>query len=1116
MFAALLANLATGAGAEQTGSTRSLGWVGDMSPAGGSTSVVASGATFTVFVQVWKSGVTDSAGQGADINCELWWSEVGFFGGPWISETATAMTYVSDVGNNDRYRVLVSPPDGLYEFTARCTDETDGQITWQQDGNGMLSVGQSGGGLAGKRGIWADAQTIAWDTPHGPSNVTYELHQDADGGIEVPATAGSGIALTFQRFLNQVSFPKYPNIAGYKALLLPPAELPNVPDILRNQLAVAVYDNAGNLLDATKLQIQGVLDDVFPYDGPLGLSFDGQVPTARLWAPTAHNVRLRHHPTPFPSGFPAQMTLDPATGVWEVTGDASWYGDYYWFEVNVFVDELDRVQTNFATDPYAVNLSKDAFRGQIIDIENDPATLPAGWDALVKPSLDAPEDVTVYELHVRDFSAYDDSVAAAHRGTFKAFTYDGTVNPLSDGMAHLKALADAGLSHVHLLPIHDFADVPEDPADRTEPDPVVLASFPADSTQQQALVGASINDDGFNWGYNPVNYGVPEGSYATVQNGPERILELRELVQTLSNNGLRVILDVVYNHTSSAGQNVNSVLDKIVPGYYYRLTANGEVETSSCCNDTATEFDMAEKLMIDTAVRFVRDYKVDGFRFDLMSLHTVDNMTALRDAVHALTPAEDGIDGSEVYIYGEGWDTGSAKAKGLDYAYQWNVAGTGIGTFNDRIRDATHGGIDSFDVYRQGFATGQAYDWNGYLYPARFQGDLRYSQDRLRVGLAGNLQNYVFQNQNNSFVSGANFAGTGYTLDPQEAIQYVTKHDNNTLYDLLVYKAPFGEGGTPFTAMGERVRMQMMALSVVGLAQGVPFFQAGSDILRSKSMDFNSYNSGDWFNQIDFTYQSNNFGIGLPPAGDNGGNWPLYQALLPDTRLYPQTADILAASAHFKELLQIRRSSRLFRMATEGDIVARLKFHNTGSQQSDGLIVMELADDQAVDLDPNYENIVVLFNANKVDQNFTIGGLAGVPFGLHPVQQVSADDRLQFAAYDQGSGNFSAPARTAAVFVSPPAIDTDGDGFADSIDNCPAVSNPSQLDTNGDGFGNLCDPDLDNDGAVNFADLQIMKSAFFSADGGPGWNADADLDGDGGVNFADLAILKSYFFGPPG
>ena len=441
------------------------------------------------------------------------------------------------------------------------------------------------------------------------------------------------------------------------------------------------------------------------------------------------------------------------------------------------------------------------------------------------------------------------------------------------------------------------------------------------------------------------------------------------------------------------------------------------------------------------------------------------------------------------------------------------MAGTGIGTFNDRFRDASHGGLsgDSLGIRKQGFATGQAYDWNGFFYSERFQGDLRFSQDRLRIGLAGNLQSYVITDQSNNQVNGASLSGTGYCLDPQEAIQYVTKHDNETLYDLGVYKIPLG------TTMDDRVRIQNMSLSLVSMAQGVPFFHAGSDILRSKSMDVNSFDSGDWFNRLDFSYQTNNFGVGLPPAGNNAGRWTIMAPLLADTSLSPAPSQILDSHEHLKEMLTIRRSSKLFRMTSAGDIQARVRFHNMGSGQADGLIVMELADDGAVDLDPVLENVVVVFNANKFQQADTIGGLAGVPFELHPVQAASHDPVVRGASYDQGSGTFTVPPRTAAVFVSPPgAFDTDGDGVSDFTDNCIEAANADQRDTNGDGYGNACDADLNNDGIVNFGDLGIQKDAFFSQPGDPNFNADAELDGNQVVNFGDLGILKTQFFGPPG
>ena len=379
--------------------------------------------------------------------------------------------------------------------------------------------------------------------------------------------------------------------------------------------------------------------------------------------------------------------------------------------------------------------------------------------------------------------------------------------------------------------------------------------------------------------------------------------------------------------------------------------------------------------------------------------------------------------GQDIYVYGEGWDFGSLKDKGFDdrHATQLNMAGTGIGTFNDRIRDAAHGGFN--DKPEQGFINGQFYDPNGI--GGSNQGTLRYSQDRLRIGLAGNLQTFSFTDQADNSVTGASLNGTGYTLDPQEAVNYVTKHDNETLFDLNAYKLPRGDDGTNVTSMADRVRAHNMGLSVIGLGQGIPFLHAGSDMLRSKSMDRNSYDSGDWFNRLDFTYNDNNFPAGLPPAWDNSGQYSTITPLLQDSDLYAGNSDIVDSVDHFQEMLQIRYSSPLFRLTTADDINSRVQFHNTGSSQLDGLIVMSLSDQPEPDLDGNNESIWVLFNANDEQQTFTVNELLNdVSVALHPVQQGSADPVVQTASFDSATGTFTIPARTTAVFESQAIIDS--------------------------------------------------------------------------------------------
>ena len=396
----------------------------------------------------------------------------------------------------------------------------------------------------------------------------------------------------------------------------------------------------------------------------------------------------------------------------------------------------------------------------------------------------------------------------------------------------------------------------------------------------------SRTSDGYNWGYDPWHYTTPEGSYATDPDGTTRIVEYREMVEALNETGLRVVMDVVYNHTTASGQDPKSVLDKVVPGYYHRLDADGDIETSTCCQNTATEHRMMEKLMVDSVVTWAKQYKVDGFRFDLMGHHSKANMLAVRAALDALTLAEDGVDGKSIYLYGEGWNFGEVQNNArFVQATQLNMAGTGIGTFNDRLRDAVRGGgpFDT-DPRLQGFATGLSFDPNG-----ADQGDdphakLLLEQDQIRVGLTGNLRDYEFEGMDGTIITGAdvdyNGSPAGYTDDPQEAITYVDAHDNETLFDALQYKLPTD------TTMAERVRAQVVALSTVELGQGVPFIQAGTELLRSKSLDRNSFNSGDWFNTLDFSYEDNNWGVGLPPATDNSSKYDVHEAAArqPDPR----------------------------------------------------------------------------------------------------------------------------------------------------------------------------------------------------------------------------------------
>jgi len=477
-------------------------------------------------------------------------------------------------------------------------------------------------------------------------------------------------------------------------------------------------------------------------------------------------------------------------------------------------------------------------------------------------------------------------------------------------------------------------------------------------------------------------------------------------------------MDVVYNHTTAAGQNDHSVLDKVVPGYYHRLNADGNIENSTCCSNTATEHFMMEKLMLDSLRTWATEYKVDGFRFDLMGHHMLSNMNDVTAMLHSLTPDKDGVDGSAIYVYGEGWDFGevAGNARGIN-ASQLNLGGSGIGSFNDRVRDSLRGGNPFGDLQKQGFIDGLFYDPNELETRSTDEQrqQLNLFADRIRVNLAGNLRDYTFEDANGDTVKGSqidyNGQPTGYTLDPQENISYASAHDNETLFDVIQAKAPLS------ATIEDRARMQMMGLSLVMLSQGVPFFQAGDDLLRSKSGDKNSYNSGDWFNALDFTYHSDGWGRGLPLSGDNQSNWPIWKPLLANPALMPSQQVIMDTSAYFQDLLKIRKSSPLFRLQTAEQVTQILSFANTGKDQIPGLIVIVLDDPVQESVDPHLAQIVVLFNANAQAQSFTLEATKGYPFYLHPVHMDGSDPLVKRASFDEDSGTFTVPRRTTAVFV---------------------------------------------------------------------------------------------------
>ena len=862
------------------------------------------------------------------------------------------------------------------------------------------------------RAVWLDRRLVKWPRVTGNGvrlchSATGQIQvaadaavQGADGCLRLDAHTGSVPAALTQRF-------KY--VAGGGVFSVRDADLSALPSLHQQQLVLVQEDANGRVQNATTAQIAGALDDLYAAASEvpdLGAVVAGGSTSFKLWAPTAQAVALVLT-TPI-SGSPLTrtttepMTRDAATGVWRLVKPGSLQGATYRYQVQVFVKGTGLAR-NLVTDPYSLGLTLGGQHSVVMDL-NAAATKPAGWDAGAPPAtVAAPSDMSIYELHVRDFSINDPTVPAARRGKYLAFA-EGN----SNGMRHLTALAAAGLTDVHLLPVFDIASVNEKSCVTPSP------SGAPDSETQQAAVAATAGSDCFNWGYDPHHFTTPDGSYASSAANPlARVVEFRQMVQSLNAAGLRVGMDVVYNHTSSSGQNTNSVLDKVVPNYYYRYNATGGIERSTCCENTASENLMMAKLMIDSAVTWTRDYRISSLRFDIMGHHPRSVIEALKARVKVAS-------GREVQIIGEGWNFGEvANGARFVQAEMLSLNGSGIGSFNPLIRDAVRGGgcCDSGNavVANQGYVNGFFYDGNP-VASGQSRGELMWQADRIKASLAGSIRSFQMQTSWDAMLrlEQIDVGGipAGWVLEPGEVVNYVENHDNLSLFDVNAFRLPTS------TSREDRARVQILASAINAFSQGVPYFHAGVDTLRSKSLDKNSYDSGDWFNRLDWTYADNNFGVGLPPARDNADNWALARPLLANPLIKPTAADIAWTRDAFRDLLKIRKSTTLLRLRTADDIKARLTFLNTGSAQEATVLVGRL---NGVGYPgANFDELVYLINVDKTAKQLTLPALAGRALALHPVHAAAgaADQRARQASFNSASGTFNLPARTVVVFVA--------------------------------------------------------------------------------------------------
>jgi len=842
--------------------------------------------------------------------------------------------------------------------------------------------------------------------------------------------------------------------------------------LVRGQLAVSTVDSNGRVVRLTGVQIPGVLDATCPYDGPLGAFVDraNDAVTISVWAPTAQSVVLTlwseprggvpfHQAEMAPGalgawharGPVATSTLTTTTTTMMTTGDdvgqgaaprRGWDRAYYRLRIRAYHPQTGRIEDMETSDPYARGCAADGERALVVDL-NDPDTQPPGWEDHLRghgrpAAVDDAVDTVVYEMHLRDASSADPGCPPALRGK-----YDGLAHPEALHTRHLSSLAEAGVTHLHLLPLYDFATVPERAEDRVDLDVEVLAASLARqhprphpdggwgaSEEPQAALARVKGVDSYNWGYDPVHTFVPEGSYASQPDGVARTLELRALVVRLHALGLRVVLDVVYNHMYAAGPTSRySVLDKVVPGYYHRYSEQGALLHSTCCNDTATEHRLMDRLVVDDITHWAREYGVDGFRFDIMGHLMRSTVVRAQDALRQLSVEVDGVDGAGLLLYGEGWNFADMVNNGRGVnAHAGNMVGTGIGSFNDRLRDRALGGSPFSDVRCQGFATGlSSSPWPEGLgpeqgTPAQQLAELGRHTDALRACLLGSLASLRIPRTHESgggeldcsqerYPDGSLLA---WCSAPGESVNYVACHDNRTLFDHVVLKFP------PGTPRERLVRSCVLSHALVLLSQGAPFLAAGDELLRSKCLDRDSYDSGDWFNALDWTGGASAFGqLGLPPAEKNFDTWSQLGDRLTDASVRPDANDVAVARAWTLALLRVRRSTALLRLRSEeailhharvicpdkaGVVVAEIHSEPHGWEGGQGRGQLRAC--------PRFCRIVIALNGgvNAVDLSLPGNGLR-----LHP--DLAELEWARAASIANGGTGLRLPGQTAVVLV---------------------------------------------------------------------------------------------------
>jgi pullulanase len=543
----------------------------------------------------------------------------------------------------------------------------------------------------------------------------------------------------------------------------------------------------------TTMIYNGNAQDYPTYNGnDLGLSYTPQSSTFKVWSPIAQKVTLRFYKEGVPSKKDKDLleTVDMVrgdNGVWSYTAQGDKKGLFYTYQVQ----NREGVAMKEVPDIYAKAVGANGVRAQVVDLKE---TNPKGWADDTRPEMKAKTDAILYELHVRDATIADNSdIKDKYKGKFIGLTKTGSKYSPSGGKGAVKTgldhIKELGVTHVHLLPSYDFYTVDE-------------------------VQNAKDKDyKKYNWGYDPLNYNVPEGSYSTDPfDGNERIKEFKELIQTMHKSGLRVVMDVVYNHTMFGEE---SYFHQLVPYYYHRTTPEGKFSNASGCgNETASDRPMMRKFMLESMKYWVEEYHIDGFRLDLMAIHDIETMNLISKELHAIRP--------DILLYGEGWTSGDSplpedKRSLKKYTYKLDK----IAAFSDDMRDGLKGSV--FEAKDQGFVSGK-----------------KNMEESIKFGVvAATKHPQVNYNK-------VNYSKEPWASEPFQCINYPECHDNHTLWDRLL-------NSNASDTEGDRIKMHKLAHTIVLTSQGIPFLHAGTEFLRTKKGVENSFNSPDNINEIDWS-----------------------------------------------------------------------------------------------------------------------------------------------------------------------------------------------------------------------------------------------------------------------